>query len=95
MTIHRTVEWGHWGITFATHEIDASGQRGYSAHEIYGTQEFPVGARGPADGLLGSPEREAYKRMCTDWTARGVLPSGLERPNLDEATGGAAIQAQE
>lgn len=66
----RTVEWGHWGLTFMEPQPDAS--RNYG--KIIGTVPFPVGNCGPCDGTVGSPQREKYRAMCKAWMERGELP---------------------
>lgn len=69
----RTVEWGHWGITF----MDVQPDRTKNFGTIIGTLSFGVGNAGPVDGPVGSPTRLAYLQACKDWTERGILPERL------------------
>lgn len=78
-TTERTAEWGHWGITFCTHEVDGAGRRSYAPLSIDGYLGFPVGSRGPIDGPPGSPTRESYRRMIRAWVERGELPAGATK----------------
>lgn len=71
----RTVEWGHWGITFMDVQPDSSKNFGM----IVGHLPFGVGACGPCDGTLGSPLRAHYVAICEEWVKRGVLPNGLQQ----------------
>lgn len=73
MTTKRTAEWGHWAITFCTHEILDGGRQSYAPLEIHGRVNFPVGTRGPCD----MPRRDEYRRMISDWIESAVLPSEL------------------
>lgn len=68
----RTVEWGHWGITFMKPQSD----RTLNFGAIVGTLYFPVGTRGPVDqnGI-------DYKSICKAWVNQGVLPEGLVQAN--------------
>jgi hypothetical protein len=66
----RTVEWGHWGITFMEPQPDRSKNFGVIAGQV----GFGVGACGPVDGCLGSLLRRSYQDMCEAWISRGVLP---------------------
>lgn len=68
----RTVEWGHWGITFMNPQTDRSKNFG----KIVGHLSFGVGARGPVDGTSGSPERRHYQKICDAWVSEGTLPGG-------------------
>lgn len=65
----RTVEWGHWGITFMNPQPDRSKNFG----EIVGQINFPVGTRGPVD----LPKRDEYREMCRAWVEEGVSPAGM------------------
>lgn len=67
----RTVEWGHWGITFLDPQPDLTKNFGV----IRGTLHFGVGSRGPIDGTVGSPLRTSYQARCNAWMADGVLPT--------------------
>ena len=69
----RSVEWGHWGITFMRPQSDRTKNFG----EIVGHVGFGVGNCGPVDGTVGSPLRAQYREMCRAWVERGVLPSNL------------------
>lgn len=71
---NRHCEWGNWGIGFYDPQPDPTRNYGVLVARI----EFPCGPQGPCDGFLGSPEREAYKRMCRDWTERGILPESAK-----------------
>lgn len=64
----RTIEWGHWGITFMDPQPDRS--RNYGV--IAGTVSFPAGPRGPVDG-----DRAFYRAMCDAWISDRVVPSGF------------------
>lgn len=66
----RTVEWGHWGITF----MDVQRDRSKNFGAITAFLPFPVGNAGPIDGHTGSAARQSYKQMCDRWMADGVLP---------------------
>lgn len=69
----RQAEWGNWGITFVTrHDV-----RDYAPASIEGTLYFPVGAQGPVDGFIGSPERLRYQAIVKAWQERGELPANL------------------
>jgi hypothetical protein len=68
----RTVEWGHWGITFMDKQPDPMMNFGV----IVATIPFGVGARGPVDGTAGSDLRKAYEAMCHNWVDNGILPAG-------------------
>lgn len=66
----RTVEWGHWGITFMNPQPDRTKNFGV----IVGNLQFPVAnGAGPQDGLIGSPQRQHYKDVCQRWIDDGVL----------------------
>jgi hypothetical protein len=69
----RQAEWGHWGITFFT-KVPGD----YAPTTIDGVLYFPVGTRGPMDGLLGSPERQKYAEAIKNWMEQGVLPDGVQ-----------------
>lgn len=58
----RTVQWGHWGITFL--------QGGAPVHRVY----FPVGPSGPVDGLIGSSTRKRWEEVAAAWVGEGKLP---------------------
>lgn len=67
----RTVEWGHWRITF----MDVQADRSKNFGEIVGSISFPVAnGCGPQDGLAGSPVRQRYQAMCDAWCRDGMLP---------------------
>lgn len=66
---NRTVEWGHWGITFM--EVQPDQTKNYGA--IIGHVSFPVGTRGPCD----LPRRAEYKEMCRAWVEDGARPAEL------------------
>ena len=73
----RTVEWGHWGITFMEPQPDATKNFGV----IVGQAVFPVGSRGPLDARPG--DREAYHEMIRVWlqgegriNVESVAPNG-------------------
>lgn len=70
--LQRLVEWGNWGLLFYEKEPGA-----YAPAVMHGRINFPVGARGPMDGHVGSPERERYKAMSAAWMQDAVLPEGL------------------
>lgn len=74
MTLHREVEWGNWGLTFLSWMGD---RRPYVAR-IHGVKYFPIGARGPVDGIIGSSERRQWQEMVRGWMADGTLPEGLD-----------------
>lgn len=71
----RTVEWGHWGITFMDPQADLAKNFGV----IVGTVYFGCGTRGPVDGALGSATRQMYQALCNDWVNHGAAPEGLVR----------------
>lgn len=67
----RFVDWGNWGISFYT------GERGWAKPgQFIARICFGVGACGPCDGTIGSPERMRYQAMCRAWTQTGTLPDG-------------------
>jgi hypothetical protein len=70
----RSAEWGNWGITFFTRNHASD----YAPSSIAGTLYFPVGARGPMDGFVGSPERQRYQAVIAAWQQRGELPDGID-----------------
>ncbi len=70
----RFVSWGHWGISFW------AGSRDDMSARAIAEVSFPVGARGPCDGVLGSPEREGWRAKCSAWMERGELPEGAACP---------------
>lgn len=67
----RTVQWGHWGITF----MDAQPDRSKNYGVIAGNVHFPVGARGPVDSRPG--DRQRYQDMCAAWISDRVIPAGF------------------
>lgn len=67
----RTVQWGHWGITFSEAQPDERKNFGV----IVAHWPFPVNANGPQDGTRGSPQRAALQQACDAWIADGVLPA--------------------
>lgn len=71
MTYHdaRTVEWGHWGITF----MDPNPCRDQNYGRIVGYVPFPVGTRGPMDG-----DKAKYRAMCDAWIADRAIPDGWD-----------------
>jgi hypothetical protein len=73
----RTVEWGHWGITFMEPQPDLALNYGV----ITGYVGFGVvNGCGPQDGTLGSPLRQSYKAMCKAWVEDGIYPEGAFCP---------------
>lgn len=68
----RTVEWGHWGITFMEPQPDRSKNYGV----IVGTVSFGVGTRGPVDA---GQYRDLYRLMCSAWVDHGVLPNTIAK----------------
>lgn len=66
----RTAQWGHWGITFSEHDVDAYGRQSYAPAVIRKTLSFPVGACGPVD----LPRRDEYRQAVRNWIDNGVLP---------------------
>ena len=64
----RTVEWGHWGITF----LDVQPDRTKNYGVIVASLGFAVGSRGPIDA---GPVRAEYKRICEAWCSDGSLPA--------------------
>jgi hypothetical protein len=67
----RSVEWGHWGITFMERQPDRTKNYGV----IIGFVDFPIGTRGPMDGL----KRDYYREICRAWIEQRVEPLGLRR----------------
>ena len=65
----RTVEWGHWGITFMDIQNDLTKNYG----NIIGTVFFPIGTRGPCD----LNNRNKYNTMIDQWVNHGIVPEGL------------------
>lgn len=72
--IERRVSWGHWGIFFFVVDYTTGEMVRGEGFNVY----FGVGARGPCDGFIGSPEREAYVTMCQRWTKIGEIPEGAQ-----------------
>jgi len=66
----RTVEWGHWGITFMDIQPDKTKNFG----NIIGTVSFAVGTRGPIDA---GNIRQTYRNMCEAWIKDGIKPANL------------------
>lgn len=66
----RTVEWGHWAITF----MDVQPDRTKNFGVIIGHVPFPIGTRGPVDLL----RRTEYREMCRAWVEDGVKPAELQ-----------------
>jgi hypothetical protein len=67
----RTVQWGHWAITFMNPQPDRSKNFG----DIVGHVSFPVAnGCGPQDA---GAMRETYRAMCSRWIDDGILPEGL------------------
>lgn len=64
----RTVEWGHWGITF----MDPNPDRTQNFGRIQGQVSFPIGTRGPIDG-----DKNKYRAMCDAWISNRVIPAGF------------------
>ena len=69
----RTVEWGHWGLTFMERQPDLLKNFGV----IVGQLPFPVGARGPISGTFGSAQRQEFLAACDVWIERGETPAGF------------------
>jgi len=63
----RTVQWGHWAISFLR---DGN---------IVATYQFPVGPHGPASGTLGSALYRKHQDMCERWINTGDLPKKSTR----------------
>lgn len=63
----RTVQWGHWGISFMDRQPDQS--KNYGIQVAY--LSFPVGTRGPVD----MDRKEEYRAMCKQWVDAGTLPA--------------------
>ena len=74
----RTVEWGHWGITFMEPQPDKTRNYGLIVARV----DFACGTRGPIDGTLGSPTRQQYRDMCREWMASGTLPPTAYKPEV-------------
>lgn len=70
MATIRKAEWGNWGLTFYS-EIDGK-------IILHGNTYFPVGACGPMDGFIGSPERQKWLDQVKAWMSKGLLPEGLD-----------------
>jgi hypothetical protein len=70
----RRVEWGNWALLFYWQVPGV-----YGPERIEGRLPFPVGARGPMDGCLGTVERQRYVDASKAWMDRGELPAGLYR----------------
>lgn len=68
----RTVEWGHWGITFM--DIQADKTKNYG--KIVGIISFAVGTRGPIDA---GDIRQVYRNMCDVWVKGGIIPNKLQK----------------
>ena len=68
----RTVEWGHWGITFMDIQQDKTKNFG----EIIGTVCFAVSTRGPIDA---GDVRQKYRDMCSQWINDGILPANIQK----------------
>ena len=66
----RTVEWGHWGITF----MDIQPDRSKNFGSIAGYVSFPVGTRGPCDA---GDLRPKFQNMCAAWIATREIPEGF------------------
>jgi hypothetical protein len=71
----RTVQWGHWGITFMDIQPDTAKNFG----KIVGTVHFAVGTRGPIDA---GDVRQTYRDMCEAWISSGVEPVTMEKYNV-------------
>lgn len=63
----RTVEWGHWGITFMEPQPDRAKNYGV----VIGFVDFPCGTRGPVD-----TPRTKWREICAAWVEMGELPAG-------------------
>ena len=62
----RTVEWGHWGITFMDVQPDHTKNFGVIKGSVY----FPVtNGMGPCD-----MPRAKWQAMCDEWVNSGILP---------------------
>ena len=70
--VQRTVEWGHWGITF----MDIQPDRTKNFGNIIGTIHFAVSTRGPIDA---GEVRQSYLNMCSDWINNGILPNNIQK----------------
>lgn len=64
----RTVEWGHWGITF----MDPNPYRHQNYGRIIGSVSFPIGSRGPIDN-----PKNKYRAMCAAWVELREIPEGF------------------
>lgn len=67
----RTVQWGHWGITFMDVQADKTKNFG----EIVGTVAFAVSTRGPIDA---GDIRQVYRNMCKAWITDGTIPDKIQ-----------------
>lgn len=74
----RTVQWGHWGITFMDRQPDEQLNFGIAV----GTLPFAVGACGPVDGTVGSETRLHLQAACDAWVRDCQLPAGIVRPGV-------------
>lgn len=68
----RTVQWGHWGITFMDIQPDIAKNFG----TIVGIVCFAVSTRGPIDA---GPVRKIYQDMCSNWINNGILPENIQK----------------
>lgn len=64
----RTVEWGHWGITFMDVQPDHSKNYGVPAASI----GFAASTRGP---FVGARRRAELEGICRAWVESGDLPA--------------------
>lgn len=61
----RTVEWGHWAITFMDRQPDPAKNYGIIVGNL---------AHLGIDGTLGSSRRLYLQKICNEWIANGDLP---------------------
>jgi hypothetical protein len=64
----RTVQWGHWGITF----MDPNPNQSRNYGLIIGSVPFPVSTCGPFEG-----DKRKWQAMCAAWIADRTMPPGF------------------